>query len=251
LPAPAYYPVYLDLRGRRVVLVGGNVNAVKKVRGLLVCGPDLVVIAPELEDEIRAHADAGRLTWVKRGYQRGDLEGAFLAMVADTSDEAVNQAVYDEARERNVTVNVEDVTHLCTFIAPSVVRRGDVAVAVSTGGASPALARKFREVLSGTSAVRTRHGIMEFADLAPLLSDARLELKRRGVAVSNEHWQACLTDELVDMVQAGRTDEARRSLMERLESGLGCGCARGTCRLWDEMAAQSPAEKANGRRGPS
>ncbi|MDA1188238.1 MAG: bifunctional precorrin-2 dehydrogenase/sirohydrochlorin ferrochelatase [Chloroflexi bacterium] len=245
MPAPAYYPVYLDLRGRRVVLIGGNFNAVKKVRGLLVCEPKLVVIAPELEDEIREHADAGRLTWVKRGYQPGDLEGAFVAMVADTSDEAVNQAVYREAQERNVTVNVEDVTHLCMFIAPSVVRRGDVAVAVSTGGASPALARKFRETLSGSSPLKMRHSIMEYSDIAPLLSEVRLEMKRQGQAVSNEHWQACLTDELVDMVQAGRTDEARRALTERLEAGMGCDCAEGTCRMWDEMVVQSQ----NGRRG--
>ena len=95
----------------------------------------------------------------------GDLGGAFIA-VAATGDDDANEMISKEARERNVLLNVVDVTHLCTFIAPAVARRGDVTIAVSTGGASPALARKFREELSAAS-------LLEYADLAPLLSFAR------------------------------------------------------------------------------
>ena len=123
----------------------------------------------------------GGLAWVRRGYEPGDLEGAFVAIVADTSDDDVNRAVSAEARERNVPLNVADVTDLCTWIAPSIVRRGDVVVASSTGGASPALARRFREQLNGTNRVETGYDLMALADLAPLLSSARQELVRQGV----------------------------------------------------------------------
>jgi siroheme synthase-like protein len=198
-----------------------------------------VVIAPEVDPEIQIQEQSGQLRWLQRGYQPGDLAGAFLAMVTDTSDEETNQAVWKEAKSRNITLNVEDVTHLCTFIAPSVVRRGEVAVAVSTGGASPALARKFREALSDTSPLQMKHSIMEYCDIAPLLSEARQQLRRRGKTVSNEHWQACLTDELVDLVQSGREVEAKLALEDNLDKGTKCQCVKGTCQQWDEMVKQS------------
>jgi siroheme synthase-like protein len=125
-------------------------------------------------------------------------------------------------------LNVVDVTDLCTWIAPAIVRRGDVSVAVSTGGASPALARRFREQLSGTNRLPTRRGVMELADLAPLLSDARADLAGRGQRVKVDHWQACLTDELVDLVQTGRRTQADvllRALLHAAAAGVADGPA--------------------------
>jgi precorrin-2 dehydrogenase/sirohydrochlorin ferrochelatase len=236
---PAYYPMFLDLRGRRVIVVGGNLAAARKVQGLLDCDAAVTLIAPKAVEPLEQMADSGKLTWLRRGYRRGDLKGAFIALVPDTSDPKANEHVFAEAQALNVPVNVEDVPRLCTFIAPSIVRRGDVAVAVSTGGASPALARKFRETLSGTSPLGLRHNIMDYADLAPLLSEARLELRRQHKAVSNEHWQACLTDDLVDIVQAGQADAARKALMAALTKGIGCGCLPGTCVMWDELVSRN------------
>ena len=182
---------------------------------------------------------------MRRGYRPGDLDGAFIAIVADTGDPAVNEAVSDEARERGVPLNVVDVTHLCSWIAPAVVRRGEVMVAVSTGGASPALARRFREQLSGTNRLPTGLGVMEMADLAPLLSEARAELARSGQRVAVDHWQACLTDELVGLVQSGQSDRAREMLRDDLRRGLECDCEPGACRLLDERAADGgPAAPA-------
>ncbi len=241
MASPVYFPVYLDLRGRAVVVVGGGAGGEKKVRGLLPTEAAITVIAPEVEPYVRDLAASGRIEHLARGYRDGDLEGAVLVVVADTSDETVNAAVNAEAARRNVVCNVEDVTHLCTFIYPSVVRRGDVTVAVSTGGASPALARKFREMLSGSSPVANRHSVMEFADLAPILSDTRLELRRRGIRLELDHFQACITDELVDLVQAGREAEARERLMADLLIGAECGCEPGSCRMWNEMAEAARA----------
>ena len=133
------------------------------------------------------------------------MERAFIAIAA-TDDDAMNREIAREAEERNVLLNVVDVTHLCTFIAPSVARRGEVTVATSTGGASPALARTFREKIE-------RSRILEYADLAPLLSDARAHLKRERLKVSPDHWQDCITEELLDMAQSGPTQEAYDKLV--------------------------------------
>ena len=233
---PAYYPVYLDLRGRRCVVLGGNDVAEEKLPRLLDCGADVVVIGAEATERISDMAAGGGIEWVRRSYRPGDLDGAFIAIVADTGDTSVNEAVSDEARERGIPLNVVDVTHLCSWIAPAVVRRGEVTVAVSTGGASPALARRFREQLSGTNRLPTRLGVMELADLAPLLAEARAELMGRGQRVALDHWQACLTDELVDLVQSGQAARAKELLGDDLRRGLDCDCGTGPCKLLEDRA---------------
>ena len=208
---PRYYPAFIDVKQRRCVVIGGGNIGQEKVEKLLDCGARVVVISPEVNPDIREMAEDGVVTWSQREYQPGDLAGACIAIAA-TDDNKVNRQIASEAEERNVLLNVVDVTHLCTFIAPSVVHRGDVTIATSTGGASPALARTFREMLSTSR-------ILEYADLAPLLSDARLELRRRAERVDPDHWQSLITEELLDLVQTGQDDEARRRLMDGLLAG--------------------------------
>ena len=237
---PLYYPVFLDLRGRRVVVIGGGAMGEEKVTRLMPYGAQVVVVSPDVTDEVSKLAQDGQVEWTRRLYRGGDLEGAFIAIVADTSDDAVNQAVSEEARERNVPLNVADVTDLCTWITPSVARRGEVIVATSTGGASPALARRFREILNGTSRTPSRHELMDFADLAPLLSDARKQLLDKGIRLNLDHWQACLTDELIDLVQAGQIEQAKQVLMDSLLVGTTCDCADTVCAMYEEMAQQIP-----------
>jgi len=208
---PRYYPVFIDVKGRRCVVIGGGNIGQEKVEKLVECGADVVVISPQVNSPVQQRAEAQELTWVRRDYRPGDLETAFIAIAA-TDDNDVNRQIAREAEERNVLLNVVDVTHLCTFIAPSVASRGAVTIATSTGGASPALARTFREMLSTSR-------ILEYADLAPLLSDARSELKRKGVRVEPDHWQTQITEELLDLVQADETQKARRMLMDGLLAG--------------------------------
>ena len=208
---PSYYPAFIDVRGRTCVVIGGGGFAEEKVHKLRECGAMVQVVSPDITEGIRALVDGENVAWLPRKFESGDLGGAFIA-VAATGDDDANEMISKEARERNVLLNVVDVTHLCTFIAPAVARRGDVTIAVSTGGASPALARKFREELSAAS-------LLEYADLAPLLSFARSELKRRGVRVEPDHWQTCITGELLAMVQEDRTEEAKRRLMSDLLEG--------------------------------
>ena len=207
----ARYPAFIDVRRRRCVVIGGGHVAGEKVRKLLESGAEVVVVSPSIIGPFRCLVDEGRVTWVKREYRSGDLAKAFIA-VAATGDHTINIEIAREAEERRVLVNVVDDPHLSTFIAPAVVRRGDVAIAVSTGGASPALARKFREELS-------RSQLLRYADLAPILSEARTELKRLGVKVDPEHWQTCINEELLDLIQAGRMGRAREILLANLLRG--------------------------------
>ena len=208
---PRYYPAFIDVRGRDCLVIGGGDLGEEKVVKLLECDASVVVVSAEVTERVRELADEGAVEWIRRDYEYGDLERAFIA-IANTGDSEMDRLIYKEAEERNVILNVVDVTHLCTFIAPSVARRGEVTVATSTGGASPALARTFREKLEGSR-------ILEYADLAPVLADARAELRRRGLRVPPDHWQACITEELLDMVQAGESDRAYSTLLEGLLTG--------------------------------
>ena len=210
---PGYYPAFLDVRKRKCIIIGGGQIAERKVHSLLERDANVIVFSPEATSGIEALAQEGRITWERRKFISGDLMGAFLAIAA-TDDTSVNKKVAAEAEQLNVLLNVVDVTHLCTFIAPAEVKRGDVTIAISTGGASPALARKFREELS-------RSPILKYADLAPLLSWARMDLKKRGIQVHPDQWQRCLTEDLVDLVQQDKMDQARDVLMSGLtEAGL-------------------------------
>ena len=204
-----YYPVYLDLENRQCVVIGGNDEALRKVRGLLDSLAIVTVIAPELSPALREMFENGAINWKDRSYQAGDIHGSFLAIVADTSDTQINLQATTEATESNIPLNVMDVTHMCSFIAPAIASRGDVTLAISSGGASPALTRKFREILSESE-------IMEWADLAPLLSEVRRELRASEIAVTPDHWQACLTDELLRTFQLGDHAKAHQSLLAAL-----------------------------------
>ena len=208
---PRYYPAFIDVRGRNCLVIGGGPLGEEKVVKLLECNAKVIVIAPEVTPAVEKLAAEGQVEWLMREYRTGDLAQAFIA-IASTDDDDTDRQIYAEAEERNVLLNVVDVTHLCTFIAPSVARRGEVTVATSTGGASPALARTFREKLESSR-------ILEFADLAPILARGRAELRHRGLRVPPDHWQRCITEELLDIVQSG--DEA--AAYQLLEEGLLAG----------------------------
>lgn len=207
----SYYPVFLRLEGRRCVVVGGGVVAQGKVAGLLECGASVAVVSPDLTPALAQLAREGRIAWEARPYRRGDLAGAFLAIAA-TDEPGVNQEVAREAEERGVLLNVVDVPSLCTFIAPAVVRRGPVTVAISTGGLSPALARRLRRAMEDDGSC----GCLAWADMAPLVAEVRQDLRRQGVAVASERWQEALTPALLGLFRAGRREEARARLRRAL-----------------------------------
>jgi len=150
-----YYMACLDLTGRSVLVVGGGTVAFEKVRGLLDCGARVTVVAPEAASELLCLP----VEWLRRKYHSSDLRGRFL-VVAATSSPAVNRRVFADAEARNVFCNVVDVPELCSLILPAVHRECPIAVAVSTGGASPALAQRIRDDVAAL--VGPRHA--ELAD---------------------------------------------------------------------------------------
>ena len=205
-----YYPVFLNMQGQLCVVIGGGEIAERKVQALLEAGSVVTLIAPECTDGLVAMTSDSSVTWHQRTYESGDLEGAFIAIAA-TDDRAVNEAVTKEATERNTPLNVVDVTDLCTFIAPSVIRRGPVTLAISTGGMGPALARKLRQELE-------RNEALAFADMAEIVADVRAELKARKLTVDPEGWQAALNTEVLGLYQSGQPAQARERMIELLET---------------------------------
>ncbi len=217
-----YYPAYLDIAGRRAVVIGGGTIAERKIQQLLASRADVMLVSPDATPEVERLAAEGQMRWVKRSYVAGDLAGAWIA-VAATDDEAVNRAVHQEAEREKTLLNVVDDAELCGFIAPSVVERGPVTVAVSTAGTSPALARKLRELIGGAqNPPHYDHELfcrcIEWADAASVLTEVRAELKARRQPATPEAWQAAMDAELLDLVLAGKQDEAKQRLHAALTS---------------------------------
>jgi siroheme synthase-like protein len=142
----AYYPVMLEIEGKKCLVVGGGNIALRKIQGLLECGAQVTVIAPRINEKILKLREDGRISTFERNYMTGDLEGFFMT-VAASGDGEVNRKVAFEASERGIPVNVVDDRELSSFIVPSVIRRGDLTVTVSTGGKSPLLAKMLRKKL--------------------------------------------------------------------------------------------------------
>jgi siroheme synthase-like protein len=204
----AYYPVYLNLTGKKCVVIGGGRIAEDKVVKLQDANAEVILISPTVTPALQAWAQAGDFKWQQREYQPGDLEGAFLG-IASTNNRQVNHEIFQEAERLAILMNVVDDTERCTFIAPAIVQRGQVTLAISTGGASPALARKLRETLTNAPA-------LEWADLAGVLASARKEIKKKGLTVDPQRWQCCITNELLELVQSGQEEQALSSILAHL-----------------------------------
>ena len=227
---PTFYPVFLNLTERRCVIIGGGQIAEGKISKLLDSGAKIIVISPDATQGIRGFAERGQIEFDLRKYQEGDLQGAFL-VIAATNDRVVNQEIFEEAEKQGILLNAVDDMPRCSFIAPSIVEKGPVTVAISTGGASPALARKLREKMEVSSA-------LDWADATSVLSKARQVIKDKQIAVDPQRWQCCMTDELLTMIQAGHENEALDLLMDLLlgkDSNGKCSnvaeCVDGGCQI--------------------
>ena len=206
-----YYPAFIDLRGRRCVVVGGGSVAERKVASLLECEAEVVVISPTATEQIEAWAEEGHVTLVRRPYQKGDLAGAWLVIAATNSDQ-VNREVYGEAVERRLLINTVDNPALCSFIVPSVVRRGSVVVAVSTGGKSPALARQLRQELEHILPEELTDHLEEMVRIRERLRQAIPDpADREGV------WRRLMAEGLLALLREGRHMEVEGLVEAALE----------------------------------
>ena len=160
-----FYIACLRLTGRRCLVVGGGEVGLEKVEGLLACDADVTLVAPDAIEPLRELASDGSIDWQRREFDEPDLEATFIAIAA-TSNTDVNIAVYEAAERRAMLVNVVDVPPLCNFILPAIVRSGPLAIAISTAGASPALAKRMKREIGELFGA-------PYAALAMILNEAR------------------------------------------------------------------------------
>jgi siroheme synthase-like protein len=197
----APYPVFVDLRGRRALVVGGGRGAAGKVAGLLRAGAHVTVVAPAAVTEIAEDPD---VRWHERDYRRGEIASYSIAITA-TDDPAVNRQVARDANAANVWVNSADDRENCTFILPSVVQRGDLQIAASTNGRSPAMAQWVRRRLEAT-----------FTDVhataLDLIAEVRAEVRAAYGTSEIGGWAAAIDDDFFELVSAGDHEAARTHL---------------------------------------
>jgi precorrin-2 dehydrogenase / sirohydrochlorin ferrochelatase len=208
------YIACLRLGGRSCLVVGGGSVGLEKVEGLLVCDADVTLVSPEAVPELETYAREGSIRWERREFADGDLDGRFLAIAA-TGDTDVNIAVYEGAERRSMLCNVVDVPPLCNFILPAIVRSGPLAIAISTAGASPALAKRMK------AEIRETFG-EPYARLAVILNEHRgwakaslptyQDRKRFFEGIVNGD------PDPVELVRAGRAEELQ-ALIETAKQG--------------------------------
>jgi precorrin-2 dehydrogenase / sirohydrochlorin ferrochelatase len=204
------YPVFMRLSGRRCVVVGGGVVAERKVRALIDADAEVVVVAPSVIPALPMLESRGELVIRRRDYQAGDLEGALLVFAA-TNDRAVNARVAVDARAAGALVNSVDSPQSCDFTVPATARRGEVTVAVSTGGRSPAFARQLREEIEAWLTP-------ERTELLELLAGVRAEIMAAGVNPTGQVWSEAIDQSVIGALHDGDREIARQRLRARLVS---------------------------------
>jgi precorrin-2 dehydrogenase len=197
-------PANLLVRGRKVVVVGAGRVATRKIEPLLDLGAKVTVVAPVATDAVREHADAGELVWHEREFVPNDLDGAWLVFTA-TGDRAVDAAVFALGELRRQWVNSADDPQNCSFTLMSVIRRSDLVLSIGTGGRSPALAAHLRRQLEAEIGP-------EYETLLDLLAGARERLRAAGRSSEDADWQRAFDEGIVDLVRAGRIDDAKELL---------------------------------------
>jgi precorrin-2 dehydrogenase/sirohydrochlorin ferrochelatase len=209
-----YYPVFLRVAGRPCAVIGGGEVAERKARALLAAGAHVTVISPQVTPELARLAGANRLAHRPRAYARGDLDGCRLAIAA-TDDPAAQAAIAADAEAAGVLLNVVDQPAHCTFIAPSVVVRGDLVVAVSSGGASPALTRYVREEIERVLGP-------EYESAAALLGRVRALLRERAVpsAERQRRLRGLVNGQLLASLRARDASAVDRLLAEHVGEGV-------------------------------
>jgi len=209
-----FYIACLRLTGRRCVVIGAGDVGLEKVEGLLACDADVTLVAPEANPELVQLALEGSIRWERRGYRSEDLDGCLIAIAA-TSDTNTNIRVFEDAEQRAMLVNVVDVPPLCNFILPAIVRTGPLAIAISTAGASPALAKRMKREISEQFGE-------PYALLAVLLNDARGWAKATLPTYQDrkEFFESIVNGEPdpVELLRDGRFDDVRALIEDAMSA---------------------------------
>lgn len=207
-----YYPIMLDLCGKKCVVIGGGKVAQRKVLSLLRCGAKVKVISPECTNKLKELQIEGKIELIKRPYIFGDVKGSFLAFIA-TDQEKVNKSSLEEAKAEGILVNVIDNPCECDFVVPSVIKRGDLQITISTNGKSPMLSKKIRQELEETFGEEYREYISILGDLRELvlreIDDIRI---RRKV------FETVVYSDLLEKYKNREIKDIRKAIMELYEN---------------------------------
>ncbi|MBI4354481.1 MAG: bifunctional precorrin-2 dehydrogenase/sirohydrochlorin ferrochelatase [Candidatus Omnitrophica bacterium] len=208
-----YYPLFADLQGRCCVVVGGGLVAQRKVTTLLRFGARVTVVSPHATQRLLRHAAKRTITHIARRFRPTDLRGAWLVYAA-TDDHAINQAVYRTATRARILTNVVDEPSLCSFIAPSIAKRGEVVIAVSTGGGSPTLAKQLRRDVEQTVGGH-------YAAMLRLLRSLRDAAKRRLPSYRDRkrYFRRLVEGRAFDLIRRGQPRAARHEALKLLQNG--------------------------------
>lgn len=208
-----YYAAFLDLRGRECLVVGGGEVGWRKVAGLLEGGARVTVVSPDAVAALRQLAETDQIRWLARDYERGDA-GTYFLIIAATDDPAVQRAVFQDAGAAGRPCNVVDVPELCSFIVPALLHRGEVTVAVSTGGASPTLAQRIRDRIA--ACIGEEYGRMAalLRELRPRVHERWRDPERRRAV-----WSRLVDSRALELLRNGREMEAQRLTSKILEEG--------------------------------
>src|SRR5256885_8681552 len=219
-----FYIACLRLKGRRCIVIGGGPIGLEKVEGLLACDADVTLVAPDAVDELRDLAAEGSITWEQREYAGPqDLEGTFI-VIASTDSTDTNIRIYEDAERRAMLVNIVDVPPLCNFILPAIVRTGPLAIAISTAGASPALAKRIKAQIADAYGE-------PYARLVVLLNEVRGWAK--GTLPTYQDRKAFFEEivngdpDPVEMVREGREGEVQALIEAAKESHAASVSGRG------------------------
>jgi precorrin-2 dehydrogenase / sirohydrochlorin ferrochelatase len=200
-----YYPIVLEMTGRRCLIVGGGDVAARKARKLAQAGADITVIAPEIDPRIRRIED---VSLFQRPFQRGDTAG-FSLVFAATGNSGVNTAVARDAGDSGIWVNAVDDPERCTFIAPSVVERGDLMICISTSGRSPALSRRLREEIERLYGEEYGEFVALLGSLRPMVKAKYGSQEEREAAFSR-----LIDGGILELLREGKSEEAREKALE-------------------------------------
>jgi len=205
-----YYPVSLDIKNRKCLVVGGGSVGTRKVKTLLECGAQVTVVSPGVSGQLRELVDSGLIILEKRPYREADLDGMFL-VIGTTDDEELNRQISIDAEKLNMLCNIADRPEVCNFILPSIVKRGDLTISISTSGKSPALAKRLRIELE------EQFG-NEYAEFLRLMGAIRKKLlSQKHEPEAHKHlFEKLISRGLLDMIRGKRKDEIDSLLHEVL-----------------------------------
>jgi len=208
-----YYPINLDIKNRKCLIVGGGAVGTRKVNTLLECGARVTVVSPEPTPQLTRLASEGSITLEKRDYRSDDITGMFLVIGA-TDDESLNLQVSKDAEQAHILCNIADRPEVCNFILPSIVRRGDLVITVSTSGKSPALAKRLRKQLE------TQFG-QEYADFLLLMGAIRKKLLAQAhePEAHKDLFHKLIESNILNLMHAGKKEDVNMLLYKILGEG--------------------------------